>query len=208
MPALLSRLEAKGARLEVQGGALILTGKRPPADLLNEVRDRKAEVLAWLTAPDAGAEVVTRINNLCPPEDPAPLTVPSSPDPVPAPGEVVGGCDNLPPVARGVPLEEARARNAHAATLPGHCGSCARAVPAPEWGPGMVTCACPPAAWKPVPPPLALHPACRCGAYLTDGEDVGRGWKARAAARPTRGTLRAARPAGWDDLPGLEGGAA
>ncbi|MCD0169817.1 hypothetical protein, partial [Deinococcus sp. 23YEL01] len=148
VPALLSRLEAKGARLEVRGGALILTGKRPPADLLNEVRDRKAEVLAWLTAP---------------PEDPAPLTVPSSPDPVPAPapapGEVVGGCDNLPPVARGVPLEEARARNAHAATLPGHCGSCARAVPAPEWGPGMVTCACPPAAWKPVPPPLALHPA-------------------------------------------------
>ncbi|PIG96163.1 hypothetical protein [Deinococcus sp. UR1] len=196
VPALLSRLEAKGARLEVQGGALILTGKRPPADLLNEVRDRKAEVLAWLTAP---------------PEDPAPLTVPSSPDPMPAPapapGEVVTKCDNLPPVARGVPLEEARARNAHAATLPGHCGSCARAVPAPEWGPGMVTCACPPAAWRPVPPPLALHPACRCGAYLTDGEDVGRGWKARAAALPV-GNLRAARPAGWDDLPGLEGGAA
>ncbi|MFC6748510.1 hypothetical protein [Deinococcus aquaticus] len=114
----------------------------------------------------------------------------------------------MPTLARGVPLEEARARNAHAATLPGHCGSCARAVPAPEWGPGMATCACPPAAWRPVPPPLALHPACRCGAYLTDGEDVGRGWKARAAARPTRGNLRAARPAGWDDLPGLEGGAA
>lgn len=199
VPALLSRLEGAGARLEVQGGALTLTGKRPPAALLSELRDRKADVLAWLTAPGTGAEVVTPCNNLSHPEDLAPLPVPSSPDPVPAPSEVVGGCDNLSPVARGVPLEEARARNAHAATLPGHCGTCARAAPAPEWGPGMVTCGCPPAAWRPVPPPLALHPACRCGAYLTAGEDVGRGWKARPARRP--------RPT-WEDAPGVEGGAA
>ncbi|MHA0040712.1 hypothetical protein [Deinococcus sp. PEB2-63] len=177
MPALLSRLEAKGARLEVRDGVLILTGKYPPADLLNEARDRKAEVLAWLTAP---------------------LPVPSSPDPVPAPLEVVGNATTSRP-ARGVPLEEARARNAHAATLPGHCGTCARAAPAPEWGPGMVTCGCPPKAWQPVPPPLALHPACRCGAYLTAGEEVGRGWKARPARRP--------RPT-WEDAPGVEGGAA
>ncbi|NTY02106.1 hypothetical protein [Deinococcus sp. JMULE3] len=183
VPALLSRLEAAGARLEVQGERLTLTGKRPPAALLSELRDRKADVLAWLTAP---------------PEDLAPLPVPSSPDPLPAPLEVVGNATTSRP-ARGVPLEEARARNAHAATLPGHCGTCARAVPAPEWGPGMVTCSCPPKAWQPVPPPLALHPACRCGAYLTAGEDVGRGWKARPARRP--------RPT-WEDAPGVEGGAA
>ncbi|WP_147363476.1 hypothetical protein [Deinococcus sp. RM] len=198
VPALLARLEAKGARLEVRDGVLILTGKYPPADLLNEARDRKAEVLAWLTAPGTGSEVVKSCHNLSHPEDLAPLPVPSSPDPVPAPLEVVGNATTSRP-ARGVPLEEARARNAHAATLPGHCGTCARAAPAPEWGPGMVTCGCPPKAWQPVPPPLALHPACRCGAYLTAGEEVGRGWKARPVRRP--------RPT-WEDAPGVEGGAA
>ncbi|PTA68996.1 hypothetical protein C8263_04140 [Deinococcus arcticus] len=47
----------------------------------------------------------------------------------------------------------------------------------------MVACTCDPVAWWPLPPPFALHPATRCGAYLMPGEEVGRGWRSHASLK-------------------------
>lgn len=147
---LLARLEACGARLALgDGDALTLTGKRPPAALLEEVKARKPDVLAHLRA-QAGPVAVA------PWED--------------RPAQGVQSVDPLP----------ARPDWAAIGAQPGRCGSCARAVDAfSEWGEFMVTCSCDPVAWWPTSPPLAVHVGALCGAYLTPGEEVGRGWRAK-----------------------------
>ncbi|WP_027460401.1 hypothetical protein [Deinococcus murrayi] len=76
---------------------------------------------------------------------------------------------------RGPPLPDWGALSA----LPGHCGSCARWEEAPDWGAHMGTCGCPPAAWPGSVPPLAIHAGHRCAAYRGEGEEVGRGYRAK-----------------------------
>lgn len=200
---LLSALEASGARLAVgQGDTLALTGKRPPADLLSALQARKGDVLAYLTAkeetPDTGPfltspeeegtgpEVVTTLDNL-------------------TPGEVVAERHNLSGVSvTKTPESHALPDWAQISAQPGRCGSCARAVDAPEWGPLMVTCTCDPVAWWPLPAPFALHVGARCGAYLHEGEEVGRGWRSRHTGKHWGPVA----PVAWEDLPTLDGGAA
>ena len=70
--------------------------------------------------------------------------------------------------------------------LPGRCGSCARWEEAPDWGPHMGTCGCPPAAWPGGLPPLAIHAGHRCAAYREEGEEVGRGYRAKGQASAPR----------------------
>jgi hypothetical protein len=157
---LLARLEACGARLALgEGDALTLTGKRPPAALLEEVKARKPDVLAHLRA------------------QAVPVAVASGED---LPAQGVQSVDTLP----------ARPDWAAIGAQPGRCGSCARAVDASaEWGEFMVTCSCDPVAWWPTSPPLAVHVGALCGAYLTPGEEVGRGWRAKGD-RKAWGPLR------------------
>ncbi|PTA68997.1 hypothetical protein C8263_04145 [Deinococcus arcticus] len=82
MGGLLARLTACGATVGAgEGGALTLSGKRPPAPLLEELRARKGAVLAFLAA---GGEVVTNCDNLPPPAGPV----------APSPGEGVALPDN------------------------------------------------------------------------------------------------------------------
>ncbi|MVN85172.1 hypothetical protein GO986_00095 [Deinococcus sp. HMF7620] len=164
---LLARLAEAGTQVTSDGaGGLALSGKRPPGELLDALRARKQEVLAHLGGEASGerAEVATNGNN---------LSKPSSS----SPAEVVGKVDNLRAAQAQRDALEVRA------TQPGHCGSCARATPAPDWGPGMVTCTCAPEAWWPLSPPLAIHPATRCGAYQRPGEETGQGWRARGGKR-------------------------
>ena len=83
---------------------------------------------------------------------------------------------------------------ARLSALPGHCGSCARWEEAPDWGPLMGVCGCPPAAWPGGLPPLAIHAGHRCAAYREEGEEVGRGYRAKGQApaprpRPRQVTL-------------------
>ncbi|GHF32271.1 hypothetical protein HNQ07_000431 [Deinococcus metalli] len=171
VPNLLALLTSCGAHVTARGDTLALSGKRPPAPLLDALRARKADVLAYLLNPAQGEAV----------------PVPPSPDPAPRPAgpapEVVSPRYNLPD----------RPDWAQIAAQEGRCGSCALAVDAPEWGPLMVTCSCAPDAWWPLPAPLALHVGARCGAYLTPGDDVGRGYRSHAAAQ-TWGTGARAAP--------------
>lgn len=80
------------------------------------------------------------------------------------------------------------------AAKPGRCGSCARAVPAPDWGPLMVACGADPVAWWPLSSPLALHVGAKCGAYLRPGEEIGAGYRSREAAQTWGTGQHAARP--------------
>lgn len=63
------------------------------------------------------------------------------------------------------------------ASLPGHCGCCALAKPAPMWGTDMLICQCRQDAWWPLSPPLAVHRGASCGAYQRPDDQVGRGWR-------------------------------
>lgn len=176
---LLARLEACGARLALgEGGALALTGKRPPAALLEEVKARKPDVLAWLHAQAVPVEVPAKAEALAP-------TIFPSPDPLPcAPWEDLPGKDVQtvhPLPARSAPP---RPDWAALAAQPGRCGSCARAVDvSAQWGALMVGCTADPVAWWPTSPPLALHVGALCGAYQKEGEAVGRGWRAKGDAK-------------------------
>lgn len=211
--------------LNGSGDGLTVTGQgRPSPAHLEALRARKADAVAFLRAqaakghtvaaghsdPDgqaAGGEVVAGRHN---------LMASSSPDHV-APWEDLPG---VPSDSEGVPVSEAdnpakghgatrtlpaRPDWAQIAAQPGHCGSCARATPAPDWGADMVTCTCDPVAWWPLPPPHAIHIGARCGAYLRDGAQVGGGYRARKT-RP--GWVKVAAPTPWADLPTLDGGAA
>ncbi|ACO46243.1 hypothetical protein DEDE109153_01050 [Deinococcus deserti] len=150
---LLTALEACGVRLSVgQGGTLALTGKRPPADLLNALQAGKGDVLAYLTAKEDEGQGGA-----------------SLPSPEVLPGVSVTN------TTEGRVLPDW----AQISAQPGRCGSCTRAEDAPDWGPLMVTCTCDPVAWWPLPAPFALHVGARCGAYLHAGEEVGRGWRSR-----------------------------
>lgn len=91
-------------------------------------------------------------------------------------------------------LSDGRLDVARLAAAPGHCGSCARWEEAPDWGPLMGVCGCPPAAWPGGLPPLAIHAGHRCAAYREEGEEVGRGYRAKGQApaprpRPRQVTL-------------------
>lgn len=204
VPGLLALLEACGAHVTAgEGEGLALTGKRPPAPLLEQVKARKAEVLAYLRGQvedpakeEAGAEGGAAAGPSS-----------SSPHGQAAGGEVVTKCDNLPaphedPEGRedlpGVSSADTGTRPARPdwekeAARAGRCGSCARALPAPDWGPLMVTCGADPVAWWPLPPPFALHVGARCGAYLMPGEEIGRGYRSKEAAK-TWGAGLPARP--------------
>lgn len=205
------------------------------ADALAFLRAQAAKgqtVAAGHSFPDgqaAGGEVVGNCDNLpAPPvstKDPAGgqvvagrhnLSASSSPDSV-APWEDLPG---VPSDSEGVPVLEAdnpakghgatralpaRPDWAQIAAQPGHCGSCARATPAPDWGADMVTCTCDSVAWWPLPPPHAMHVGTRCGAYLQPGAQIGSGYRARKT-RPA--FVQVAAPTPWEDLPALEGGAA
>lgn len=202
------------------------------ADAVAFLRARAAKgqtVAAGHSDPDgqaAGGEVVSNCDNL-PAQVHGPagggavqilhnLGASSSPDHA-APWEDLPG---IPSDSEGVPVSEAdnpakghgatrtlpaRPDWAQIAAQPGHCGSCARATPAPDWGADMVTCGCDPVAWWPLPPPHAIHIGARCGAYLRDGAQVGGGYRARKT-RP--GWVQVAAPTPWEALPTLDGGAA
>lgn len=171
---LLALLEAVGARLTLDGDGLALTGKRPPVALLDAVKARRAEVLAHLRGEATakaeaagGGEVVTKCDNLPPPwEDLAPD---ASSSPV---NTSVKGALTL---ARPDWIAEA--------AKPGHCGTCARWEVAPEWGAHMGTCGCPSSGWPDNTRPLSICAGHRCAAYRGDGEEIGRGYKARASGR-------------------------
>ena len=207
---LLFALEAVGVHVELNaaGDGLHVTGTgRPPADLLAELKARKPEVLAHLAAGVRGP-----VEDPAKEEMPPPAALPLSPDVVqilPAhSGEQVSpppledlpdvspnSGDNLPPLPDWAEI----------AAQPGHCGSCARSKPAaPEWGADMVTCTCDPVAWWPASPPLAIHYAARCGAYQHEGEEVGRGWRAKPGGK--RWGALPLSPSHWEDLPTLDGG--
>ncbi|MDL2343096.1 hypothetical protein QOL99_02915 [Deinococcus sp. MIMF12] len=173
---ILAALEAAGARLALtpDGEGLTLTGKRPPADVLEAVRAAKPALLEALRTAK---------------EEAAPAAASSSPD-LGTGGGVTSAhtlpdlapWEDLPPTAkegRGPPLPDWGALSA----LPGHCGSCARWEEAPDWGALMGTCGCPPSAWPGNLPPLAIHAGHRCAAYREEGQDFGRGYRAKAAGK-------------------------
>lgn len=198
VPGLLALLEACGAHVTAgEGEALALTGKRPPAPLLEQVRARKPDILAYLRG-----QVADPAKEEAGPEGGA-AAGPSSSSPhgQAAGGEVVTKCDNLPAPHEGLAHFEGRPSQTatvcpdweEEAAKPGRCGSCARALPAPDWGPLMVTCGADPVAWWPLPPPFALHVGARCGAYLMPGEEIGRGYRSKEAAK-TWGAGLPARP--------------
>jgi hypothetical protein len=171
---LLALLEAVGARLTLDGDGLALTGKRPPVALLDAVKERRAEVLAHLRdmAPAkeeaaGGGEVVSNCDDLPPPwEDLAP-DASSSPVNTSVQGASIPARPDWPTLSAS----------------PGHCGSCARFELAPEWGAHMGTCGCPASGWPDNSRPLAIHEGHRCAAYRGDGEEVGRGYRARASGK-------------------------
>ena len=152
--------------MAARGAPLALSGKRPPAPLIEALKARKPEVLAYLQTPVK--------------EDPAP--VPASPHTVAAghgaPVEGLGGVGVAP---HHTPPWPPRPDWEQIAAQPGHCGSCAHAQDAPDWGPLMVACGCAPVAWWPQSVPLAVHVGAVCGAYLHPGETVGRGYRAKAS---------------------------
>ncbi|WP_034384715.1 hypothetical protein [Deinococcus sp. YIM 77859] len=170
--SLFAALEAAGARLALSedGEGLTLSGKRPPAALLEAVRAERAALLAHLR----GAAK----------EEAAPAPASSSPD--------VAPWAALPPAQerRGPPRPDWGALSAR----PGHCGSCARWEEAPDWGPLMGVCGCPPAAWPGGLPPLAIHAGHRCAAYREEGEEVGRGYRAKGQAPAPRPRPRRVAP--------------
>ncbi|WP_019586894.1 hypothetical protein [Deinococcus apachensis] len=83
--------------------------------------------------------------------------------------------EDLPPTKAGPPLPGWETL----ASQPGRCGSCARFELAPDWGALMGTCRMPTGAWPDSLPPLAIHAGHRCAAYREEGQDVGRGYRAR-----------------------------
>ncbi|QLG10876.1 hypothetical protein HLB42_08900 [Deinococcus sp. D7000] len=134
---LLALLTACGAVLKVdEGEVLALSGKRPPTALLEEIKARRAEVVAHLKG--ANPMRATSSPALSSSKANEPKTEPSTP-PLP----------NWDAVA----------------AQQGHCGSCDRAEDAPEWGTLMMTCTCPPHAFAASLKPLALHIAHRCIAH-------------------------------------------
>lgn len=188
---LLEALEAAGARLALSedGEGLTLTGKRPPADLLEALRAAKPALLEALRSPTKEEAVAPAFSS---PDLGAGEGV-SLPDTLPdvAPWEdlpeVVTPGDNLAP-AKAKPwhvgrLPDGRLDLASLAAQPGHCGSCARWKVAPDWGEDMGECGCPPGAWPGNLPPLALHAGHRCAAYREEGQAVGRGYRSKTAKR-------------------------
>ncbi len=161
---LLAKLEAAGVRLALNesGDGLRVYGEgRPRPEVMEEVRTLKPALLAHFQGGEEESQ------------SPAPDLSPS-----PGAGESVTTC----PEARrpAAPLPDWEAISAQ----PGRCGSCARAVDvSEEWGRYMVRCSAPQGAWWPSAPPLAIHVGALCGAYLRDGEEVGTGYKSRAAAQ-------------------------
>ena len=93
------------------------------------------------------------------PETPAPLTDRTAKSP-PTPPFVSFGGEG---VARFESKNAAPDWQAVAAQ-PGHCGSCARWAPFPDWGRYLGTCGAPFGDWWPGNPPLAIHEAHRCAA--------------------------------------------
>ena len=71
-----------------------------------------------------------------------------------------------PPVASRAPDWYALAQQA------GHCGSCARFTPSPDWGPCLGECRAPTQAWWPDAPPLSIHMGHACPIKGTAGYQV------------------------------------
>lgn len=204
MPGILAALEAAGAQLALASGGegLTLTGKRPPADLLEAVRGAKPALLEALrspakeeaapavapasSSPDLGTGEGVRKADALP--GGGVTSAHTLPDPAPwedLPPQVVSFCDNLEAPAKakpGPPLPDWGQTGAQ----PGHCGSCARFELAPEWGALMGTCGCPPGAWPGNLPPLAIHAGHRCAAYREEGQAVGHGYRAKTAGKLSR----------------------
>lgn len=177
--AFLARLEAAGVvlALNASGDGLRVMGKGKPApEVMAEVRAHKPALLAYLRGedvgqPEEGAHILPTLP--AKEEEAAPLDVrPEGLPPSSSPGQTR-------PTRPARTLEDWQAE----AAQPGRCGSCARALPAPEWGPLMVRCGAPDDAWWPMSPPFSVHIAARCGAYLLPGEEIGQGYRSREAAK-------------------------
>ncbi|MDO4244661.1 MAG: hypothetical protein Q4C89_01385 [Deinococcus sp.] len=188
--AFLARLEAAGVVLALNAsgdGVRVMGRGRPTPEVMAEVRAHKPALLAYLRGedmgqPEEGAHILPTLP--AKEEEAAPLDVrPEGLPPSSSPGQTR-------PRAAARTLEEWQAE----AAQPGRCGSCARALPAPEWGPLMVVCGAPARAWEPEAPPFAVHIAARCGAYLQPGEEIGQGYRSHGAAKTWGTGQHAARP--------------